>query len=497
MTISISPLDLYLDEKNPRFVILSKRNQNEIRKYLLSNEDVSQLANEINNHGNLFPGERIVVIKEKNQYIVIEGNRRTCSIQLLLSRKLIPHLFEHKIPIASEEIIKNCQKIEVDVLSDRNVALALMAKRHIEGVKQWKPLAKKQFFASSYDNGKGRSIEDLSVITGIDKSEIRTDIRDYKLFSKVYGDYKKEHPSFDKEILDINIDPFLRLFKAKFVYPADTKISPLNFFEIEYDEQHNIINTVDNKIFEKLTKMAFEKAVVTEEVNTRNILTDINNIIPLLEKILKKKNKEEKNNTQSNNTSENEQQTKNNNGKEIGLNSGEIPGGPKPGGPAPRAFFETISWRGKLDPKNKKHQGLLVAVHELYNLSNMQVNRKAAYELFSISTGMALRTAYEQALKLQLIQTGLWSNYNKTIHVKSFPTLSGMEDFINQGKNKNQVFLKKEMIFAFDRIITAKNREFLNANIHYAGNINVTPDTLKSIASGGMFFLIQSIIDCL
>ena len=51
------------------------------------------------------------------------------------------------------------------------------------------------------------------------------------------------------------------------------------------------------------------------------------------------------------------------------------------------------------------------------------------------------------------------------------------------------------MFYAFDRIIAAKDREFLNANIHFPGNINVTSDTLKGIASGGMFYLIQSIIE--
>jgi hypothetical protein len=506
MAISISPLELKLDEKNPRFVVLSRRNQNEIRRYLLANEDVSQLATEINNNGNLFLGERIVIIREKNKYIVVEGNRRTCSLQLLLSRKLIPRLFEHKIPSVSEEVLKNCQKIEVDVIPDRNSALALMSRRHIEGVKQWKPLAKKQFFASNYNNGKGRSIENLSMVTGINKNEIRADIRDYKLFSKAYGDYKKEHPEFDKEVMGINIDPFLRLFKAKFYFPSGTKTSPLKFFEIKYDEQHNITNTVDNKIFEKIVKIAFEKAIITEEVNTRNTLTDIKDILPLLDKVAKKKNISQPStgygslsSGSNDNISENEQQSEeDDNGKtSTETNSGEKVGGPRPGGPSPKSFFETISWRGKLDPKKKEHQGLLVSVHELYSLSTKQVNRKKAYEIFPIATGMVLRTAYEQALRLQLIRVSVWGTYKQTLHKDFFPTLGSIENFINQGTNKTKIFPKKEMVYAFDRIIAAKHREFLNANIHYPGNINVTADALKNIANGGMFYLIQGIIESL
>ena len=83
MAITISPLDLVLDAQNPRFVILSNRAQEEIRKYLVTYEDVCQLSSAINEYGSLLPGERIVVLRENDQYVVIEGNRRTCSLQLL------------------------------------------------------------------------------------------------------------------------------------------------------------------------------------------------------------------------------------------------------------------------------------------------------------------------------------------------------------------------------------------------------------------------------
>ena len=51
------------------------------------------------------------------------------------------------------------------------------------------------------------------------------------------------------------------------------------------------------------------------------------------------------------------------------------------------------------------------------------------------------------------------------------------------------------MIIIYDWVIAATHRDFLNANIHYPGNINVTADSLEAIAAGGMFALIQGIID--
>jgi hypothetical protein len=165
MAITISPLDLLLDNENPRFVILENREQANIRKYLVAYEDVCDLANQINEYGGLFPGERIVALKRDNNYFVIEGNRRTCSLQLLLNRQLIPDKFQHRIPNVTQEVKDHCQTIEIDLVSNREEAIALMTKRHIEGVKQWKPFAKKQFFASNYE--KGQSIKTLSRITGI------------------------------------------------------------------------------------------------------------------------------------------------------------------------------------------------------------------------------------------------------------------------------------------------------------------------------------------
>lgn len=48
MAVTISPLDLALDAENPRFVILASREQEDIRKYLVTYEDVCQLATAIN-----------------------------------------------------------------------------------------------------------------------------------------------------------------------------------------------------------------------------------------------------------------------------------------------------------------------------------------------------------------------------------------------------------------------------------------------------------------
>lgn len=512
MSVTVSPLDLLLDSENPRFVVLSNREQAAIRKYLLTYEDVCQLATAINDYGSLLPGERIVVLHENGEYIVVEGNRRTCSFQLLLSRELIPDGFGHKIPHATESIRQNCQTIEVDVLPNREAALELMSKRHIEGVKQWKPIAKKQFFAANYFAG--QTVRNLSRITGIRESEIKGDIRDYKFFISTYNEYRRRHPDFDRDIIGLKTDPFWRIFKAKFEFPIGTKVSPTDILKISNDDEFNTVSALDNDLFNQIVQLVFRSAIVTETVTTRNVLTDVEGILPLLE--LATHDPESENGaddeqpptdteppTGTNPLEEDFVGTENENGESGGAATGtdytarssDDTGGPPPGGPAPRMFFETISWRGKLDPARQEHQGLLIALDELYRISTVNCGRQKAYKTFPVATGMILRTVYEQALRLRLMQVGLWGNYCSTLRNPALPMLSSMEGFINQGANKPVVFPDPNMVNAYDRVIAASHREFLNANIHYPGNIRVASDSLEGIAAGGMYYLIQEIIN--
>jgi hypothetical protein len=515
MTITISPSELILDTQNPRFIILKSREQADIRHYLLTYEDVCPLTSAINEYGSLLPGERIVALHEGDHYVVIEGNRRTCSLQILLQRELIPDGFAHQIPHTSERIIENCQTIEVDLLPDREAALELMTKRHIEGVKQWKPLAKKQFFASNFNDGIGQSIQNLAKITGVNESEIKQDIRDYKFFFASYEKYRSEHPEFSKEIIILKTDPFWRIFNSRFIYPVgtETKVKPKEFLKFKYDDIFSTSSLLDQTLFNRIVQLVFEKTIVDEEFNTRNILTDVDGILPLLQEVYECDQEEQPTDREhgedaNSDTRDETGATQPTGGESHGSSnteSGNAPqedaaGGPHPGGPSPRSFFETISWRSKLDPSEPLHQGLLFAIDELYKLSTKQCDRKKAYELFPIATGMILRTVYEQALRLRLMKAGQWGNYITSIQSsrrQPLPTLSSMEDYINQGANKSIVFPDQTMILCFDRVIAATHRDFLNANIHYPGNINVTPDSLKSIAEGGMFTLIQKVINSL
>lgn len=523
-----------LDQQNPRFVRIASGDPGSIRKYMATYEDVCSLAGEINTNKGLLLGERIVVIQENGQNIVMEGNRRTCSLQFLLDRGQIPNGFEHRIPIASADTLINIGQIEVDVAPNRDYAVNLMSKRHIAGVKQWKPLAKKRFFAGMFMNG--NSISHLSSITGISVSSIRKDIRDYKFLLAASGNYKIAHPEFDEDIITYTIDPFLRIFVARQQTPEGLK-APSEILKLRYDNQENTLSDLPNGIFNQIVELVFNATIVERRVTTRGTLFDVSGVESLLESVpgspcygstptpppTPNDDNQEGTNTDrtgqedpssedtiparadnpgddspsgGTDTQSNENDGDGHEGEPRG--NGPASGGPTGGGAAPATFFEHISWEGKLIPGNRDHDGLIAALNELYLMSR-NITRKdnrtlKVYEAYHIAAGMLLRTVYEQALILQLknCRPQLWIDLKAEF---TFPMLSNIENKIST--NIALVMPNRDMVRSFNFVKLAHSRDFLNANIHNPGLIRATPASLVGLANSGMVSLIQLIINAI
>ncbi len=510
MSILVNPLDLILDLENPRFVRIDGGDLSAIRKYMATFEDVCSLANDINNNNGLLLGERIVVIQENGQYLVMEGNRRTCALQFLLDRNLIPNGFQHRIPTVNPETLRHIGQIDVDVAPDRDYAVNLMGKRHITGVKRWKPLAKKRFFAGMFI--RGNTINDLSSITGISSSEIRKDIRDYKFLLSASRQYKVAHPEFNEDIISYEISRFLRIFDSK-QQTREGLQAAREILKIRYDDREDTLSDLPTGLFEQIVELVFQTTIVDGTVTTRRTLFDVPGVESLLEtelgNLINGPNSEPPTTPFPTPQILDTTPRKPSHGTIPPTNvptpmttpppsPQPMPGGPTPGGDPPPTFFEHISWHGKLDPANQDHVGLIVALNELYNMSTNTFKVAGRYEKiysqFPVGAGMLFRTAYEQALKLQLKKTGLWDSFIAPfLKSNSFPMLSKIESHTQT--NASVALPKSDMRSALSRIIRAAQREFLNGNIHDPGIFRATPATLEGIASGGMFTLIQLIID--
>jgi hypothetical protein len=516
MSIQVSPLDLLLDESNPRFATANVVGQDSIRKYMVVYEDVVKLAGDINQHGGLMPGERIVILDDNGRYVVVEGNRRTCSLQMLLSRDLIPTGFESRIPEASARVVTECAAIEVDVLTDRNAALELMANRHIEGVQRWRPIAKKRFFAANFDAE--QTVESLSERTGKGIGEVRQDIRDYKFFLMAYEQHHRLCTDFDKELVDLDIDPFLRIFRAKFDYHG-VNVGPLKFLAIGHDDFLNTTSRLSKDLFGQIVESVFRETAVGN-IDTRKVLTDVAGIEPLLDRAFQELHKTTSQDEEAElfavrTSSTNSQPANGGNSvsdSETGSSkaadggsaicatpgdNGSSPGGnvTTPGGPSPNKFFESLDWHA-LDGSNPDYEGLKVTLDELQKMSCTKCGqeKRKVYQMFPVAAGMMLRAAYEQSLTLRLNQVQLWNVYKKSLRNPEFTGLKSMSDFIGRAANKRVVLPERDMVDAFNRIVASRYQAFLNANVHKPGKMRLTSASLEDLASGGLFFLIQRIV---
>lgn len=525
MPIRISPLELRLDHDNPRFVVIPTRTQETIRRYLVTYEDVCQLAKTINASKGLLLGERIVAVENGDRYVVMEGNRRTCALQMLINPDLIPEGTEHIVPAASSETLANIKEIEVDVAPDRDYALNLMARRHIEGVKQWKPLAKKRFFANLFD--KGSSIAEIVRRTGVSRSTVKKDIIEYKLLLTASREYKKQHPDFEEDFTSYKIEPFLRLFSAKQKTESGATCKPNDILRLTYGDDLNTISGLPDGVFERVLAMVFEATIVDGSVSTRQTLYDVPGLKDVIEAAIVQLGmcesseavqgndtreetdesgeephpSEEPNASPQDSSSEaspaTEQDGDDRNSSEKTDNSLDHsaivdpePSGDDmvPGGEPPAQFFENISWQ-PLDSDEPDHEGLRIALHELHNLSTRKLARSPVYSYFPVATGMLLRSAYEQALILQLKKQGRW---NELLQRDNHPMLKNIETFINN--NLGSVFPDPNMRRAFKAVTKSNYRDFLNANVHDPGLIRTTPKSLEALAAGGLLGLIQKIV---
>ncbi len=141
----IPTLSLVLDVQNPRIEVKDTATQDDIRHALCTTEKVDELAKGIANTNGLMAGERIIVVEENGQYIVLEGNRRACACQMLLDAKLIPSAFKSTIPAIPAAVTAAITELAADVAPNRHAAEIIITRRHTEpGIQQWNVLAKQR-----------------------------------------------------------------------------------------------------------------------------------------------------------------------------------------------------------------------------------------------------------------------------------------------------------------------------------------------------------------
>jgi hypothetical protein len=175
---------LRLDPENPRFATSVKRpTQQELIKELLDHEDVIDLLGNIARHG-FFPSEPMVAVKDGQNLIVVEGNRRLAALKLLDNPELAPVEYQARIRQLVDRHHRQVERVPVVTAPSRTAVVPLLIARHKgEVTKPWTTVMQARYIQSRLEDR--NSIDDVAEETGLEKFEIVRALRDAIVYDVV------------------------------------------------------------------------------------------------------------------------------------------------------------------------------------------------------------------------------------------------------------------------------------------------------------------------
>ena len=175
--------NLLLDPRNTRIPTAHQTNdQRALLHELVKHEDVATLAKSIAKLG-LFPNERMVVMRERPRYVVLEGNRRLAAIKLLLTPELAQTPAQVRVyrKLGQTTNLASLMAIDVFVVTDRLEAAPIIAALHTKNPKRrWEAIQQARFYREMVEEGltPAEVAERLAVTLG----EVRNYLRSEKLY---------------------------------------------------------------------------------------------------------------------------------------------------------------------------------------------------------------------------------------------------------------------------------------------------------------------------
>ncbi len=178
MTLNVSALKL--DKKNPRIPdYVPTKTTKDIVRFLFKNEKIQILIEKIVNKG-FISHDPIYVVKEKNSYVVVEGNRRVTALKCLIEPSLAPTIPAQKKIDKLKASLGNdlTEKIEVVVAPSRLDVENILFELHSEGKLQWSRQQKNKFI-SEVGISSGETIEQIADRFDVSVSEIYDSVQEY------------------------------------------------------------------------------------------------------------------------------------------------------------------------------------------------------------------------------------------------------------------------------------------------------------------------------
>lgn len=146
----VNPLDLNLDQKNPRLAELEFADEVELLRHFIKEYDVSELVLSILSAGWL---DYEPLIVERGSNTVIEGNRRLAALKLILDEDLRSEV-DYNLPKV-DNVHENAYPNEISArfVDERSDAYVYVGFKHINGPFKWDSLAKAKFASEWIEEG--------------------------------------------------------------------------------------------------------------------------------------------------------------------------------------------------------------------------------------------------------------------------------------------------------------------------------------------------------
>lgn len=259
--INLSVSNLKLDKDNPRIPdYVPKKNTKDILDYLFENEKIERLAKKIVDKG-FISHDPIYVVKENENYVVVEGNRRVSALKCLLEPDLAPSAksrrnMERMKNILGEDVI---EKIEVYVSPSRWDVQNILFELHAEGKLQWSRQQKNKFISTA-GRGNRESIEAMAERFNVAVSEIQDSVQEY--FLERYFTQLGLPTDIEEKALNSNfsISTISRLVNSKL-------FSDFTGFKVV---DGKLVTTIAKEVFDfSIKQMVID--IVNKKINSRSL----------------------------------------------------------------------------------------------------------------------------------------------------------------------------------------------------------------------------------
>lgn len=244
--------NLQIDDQNPRLpTYLKSKPEEQIIEYMLLDASTIELMQAIAENG-FFIGEQLLVVKiDKNKYKVIEGNRRTTAVKLLLNPGLATVQKNKVNSVVSEAKYKPIE-IPCLVFDTEKEIHNYLGYRHITGIQPWNLRQKARYLNSLKEDLYSditfeEACKELARMIGSRKDYVKRILVGFQIYLTI------EDNAFFR-VRDLDEESFY------FGYIADSlsRFNIVNFLGVDLNSNEPI-GTLNIENLKKWTKWLFEK----------------------------------------------------------------------------------------------------------------------------------------------------------------------------------------------------------------------------------------------